>query len=127
RLGDLVGRWRVLPVCLAAVMVGLALAGISSSVGMLQGVVLGIGLFQGGIGTTIIALLALLAPEERRASILNFSLVPSQLSWFVGPITGAGLAVIALRLPFAAASVAAAVALVLAIVVGRRAARTTMP
>src|SRR5262249_35452883 len=77
--------------------------------------------------TTIIALLALLAPEERRASILNFSLLPSQLSWFVGPITGAGLAVIALRLPFAAASVAAAVALVLALVVGRSAARTTMP
>jgi DHA1 family multidrug resistance protein-like MFS transporter len=122
RLGDLAGRWRVLPICLGAVMLGLALAGLSSSLGMLQGVVLGIGLFQGGIGTTIIALLALLAPEERRASILNFSLLPSQLSWFVGPITGAGLAAITLRLPFAAAAVVAAVALVLAVLVGRRAA-----
>lgn len=124
RLGDLAGRWRVLPICLGAVMLGLALAGLSSSLGMLQGVVLGIGLFQGGIGTTIIALLALLAPEERRASILNFSLLPSQLSWFVGPITGAGLAAITLRLPFAAAAVVAAVALVLAVLVGRRAGQT---
>ncbi len=120
RLGDLVGRWRVLPVCLAAIMLGLALAGLSSSLGMLQGIVLGVGLFQGGIGTTIIALLALLAPEERRASILNFSLLPSQLSWFLGPITGAGLAAITLRLPFAAAAVAAGIALVLAVWVGRR-------
>ncbi|HEV8193272.1 MAG TPA: MFS transporter [Ktedonobacterales bacterium] len=120
RLGDLAGRWRILPICLGAVMLGLALAGLSSSLGMLQGVVLGIGLFQGGIGTTIIALLALLAPEERRASILNFSLLPSQLSWFLGPITGAGLAAIALRLPFAAAAAAAAIALVLAVLVGRR-------
>jgi DHA1 family multidrug resistance protein-like MFS transporter len=127
RLGDLVGRWRVLPICLGAVMLGLALAGISASLGMLQGVVLGIGLFQGGVGTTIIALLALLAPEERRASILNFSLLPSQLSWFLGPITGAGLAAIALRLPFAAAAVAAAVALVLAMLLGRRAARAVSP
>ncbi len=127
RLGDLVGRWRVLPVCLAAIMLGLALAGLSSSLGMLQGIVLGVGLFQGGIGTTIIALLALLAPEERRASILNFSLLPSQLSWFLGPITGAGLAAITLRLPFVAAAGAGAVALVLAVLVGRHAAQVASP
>ena len=122
RLGDLIGRWRVLPICIGALMLGLALEGLASSLGMLQGAVLGMGLFQGGIGTTIIALLALLAPEERRASILNFSLMPSQLSWFLGPITGAGLASIALRLPFAAGVVAAAIAFALALVVGRRAA-----
>ncbi len=124
RLGDLVGRWRVLPICLAAVTIGLALAGAAPSVEALQAVILGIGLFQGGIGVTIIALLALLAPEDRRASILNFSLLPTQLSWFVAPITGAGLAAIAIRLPFVAGAVATAIALIFAVSVGRRAART---
>lgn len=74
------------------------------------------GLFQGGIGTTVIALLALLTPPERRASILNFSLLPSQVSWFLGPITGAGLALVSLRLPFfaGAAFLAGALAVSLA-------------
>jgi MFS family permease len=100
RLGDLIGRWRILPVCLLAMALGIAAEGASPTLRSLQIAIVAIGLFQGGIGTTVIALLALLAPVERRASILNFSLVPSQLSWFVGPISGAALAHITLRLPF---------------------------
>ena len=100
RLGDWIGRWRVLPICLVALALGLAAEGISPSLRSLQIAIVAIGLFQGGIGTTIIALLALLAPVERRASILNFSLLPTQLSWLVGPISGAALAHITLRLPF---------------------------
>jgi DHA1 family multidrug resistance protein-like MFS transporter len=100
RLGDLIGRWRILPICLLAMALGIAAEGASPTLRSLQIAIVAIGLFQGGIGTTVIALLALLAPVERRASILNFSLVPSQLSWFVGPISGAALAHITLRLPF---------------------------
>lgn len=99
RLGDVIGRWRVLPICLAALFAGLASEAAAPGLLPLQVTIVGIGLFQGAVGTTIIALLALLAPEERRASILNFSLLPSQLSWFLAPITGAGLVAVAQRVP----------------------------
>ncbi len=119
RAGDRLGRWRMLPLCLGAVALGIAAEALAPALLAMQSAIVWIGLFQGGIGTTVIALLALLAPEERRASILNFSLLPSQLSWFLGPIVGAGLATVALRLPFAAGAVvlgvAAGVALLLAL------------
>jgi MFS family permease len=115
RLGDLIGRWKVLPLCAVAVAIGLALEGLAPALLPLQAAIVWVGLFQGGIGTTVIALLALLAPEERRASILNFSLLPSQLSWFLGPVTGAAFATVALRLPFGIGAASLAVALVLAI------------
>ncbi len=115
KLGDLIGRRRVLPICLGAVGLGLAAGGLVASLLSLQAAIVWIGLFQGGIGTTVIALLALLAPEERRASILNFSLLPSQLSWFIGPITGAALASMWLQLPFLTGAVALGVAMLLAL------------
>ncbi|MGZ3715875.1 MAG: MFS transporter, partial [Ktedonobacterales bacterium] len=115
RLGDLIGRWRVLPICLGAVALGIATGGLVAALLPLQAAIVWVGLFQGGIGTTVIALLALLAPEERRASILNFSLLPSQLSWFVGPITGAALAAVGLKWPFMAGGLALGVAMVLAL------------
>ncbi|MGZ3676704.1 MAG: MFS transporter, partial [Ktedonobacterales bacterium] len=115
RLGDLIGRWRVLPICLGAVAIGIATGGLVAALLPLQMAIVWVGLFQGGIGTTVIALLALLAPEERRASILNFSLLPSQLSWFVGPITGAALAAVGLKWPFMAGGLALGVAMVLAL------------
>lgn len=114
KLGDLIGRWRVLPICLGAVGLGLATGGLVASLLSLQAAIVWVGLFQGGIGTTVIALLALLAPEERRASILNFSLLPSQLSWFIGPITGAALAGVWLQLPFLTGALALGAAVVLA-------------
>lgn len=110
KVGDLAGRWRILPIALAGVAAGIAVEGLAAALGWLQAGIVGVGLFQGGIGTTIIALLALLAPEERRASILNLSLLPSQLSWFVGPITAALMTSVALRLPFAAGVVALLIA-----------------
>ncbi|MBF6591345.1 MAG: MFS transporter [Ktedonobacterales bacterium] len=118
RAGDAIGRWRVLPVCLGAMTVGIAVEGLASSLLQLQAGIVWNGLFQGAISTTIIGLLALLTPPERRATILTFSLLPSQLSWFVGPLTGAGLAAITLRLPFLVGTVALAGACVLAVVVG---------
>lgn len=119
RAGDIFGRWRVLPICIGAMALGLAAEALAPTLLSLQAAIFGIGLFQGGIATTIIALLALLAPEERRATILNFALLPSQLSWFVGPITGAGLATLALRAPFGVGAVVVVGALLLALAVAR--------
>jgi hypothetical protein len=102
---------------------GLASEAIAPSLGPLRIAIFAVGLFQGGIGTTVIALLALLAPVERRASILNFSLMPTQLSWLVGPITGAALASIAIRAPFGAGAGVLGVAMVLALVNAARAGR----
>ncbi|MEO7003401.1 MAG: MFS transporter, partial [Ktedonobacterales bacterium] len=122
RLGDGIGRWRVLPLCLAAMALGMGAEGLASSLGMLQGSIFVVGLFQGAIGTTVVALLAILTPESRRASILNYSLLPAQFSFFLGPIMGTGLAVISLRAPFMAGALlesgACALALLLALRLG---------
>jgi DHA1 family multidrug resistance protein-like MFS transporter len=125
KAGDAFGRWRILPLCLAAVAVAICGEGLAGALLPLQAAIVGVGLFQGGITTTLIALLALLAPEARRASILNFSLLPSQLSWFLGPLTGAGLAALSLRLPFFACAALLAVATVMALALLRRTASMT--
>jgi hypothetical protein len=104
-------------------MVGLTVAALAHSLFPLQLTIVGMGLFQGGIGTTVLALLALLSPEERRAPILTFSLLPAQLSWFVGPITGAALSRVSLTLPFIAGACSLAVALTFAILLAMRAHR----
>lgn len=123
RLGDLIGRWRVLPIILSALTLGIAAEGIAPRLFALQVSVFWVGLFQGGLGATVVALLALLAPEERRASILNFSLLPSQLSWFLGPLLGGALASVALRLPFYVGAGIQAAALVVALILARRVSR----
>jgi len=115
RLGDVLGRTRVLPICLAAVAVGIFVQWAAPLLLPFQVAIIAIGLFQGGIGTTVIALLALLAPVERRASILNFSLLPSQLSWFLGPLTGALLARVTVQFPFLIGTFSLCIALVLAL------------
>lgn len=120
RLGDLIGRWRVLPIILAALTLGIAAEGLAPRLFPLQVAVFWIGLFQGGLGATVVALLALLAPEERRASILNFSLLPSQFSWFLGPLLGGALASVALRLPFFVGAIVQSAALVVGLTLARR-------
>lgn len=121
RLGDTAGRWIVLPICLTGIMAGLLVASLAQSLLPLQIDIIGMGLFQGGIGTTVIALLALLSPEDRRATILNFSLLPSQLSWFIGPITGAALSRLSLTLPFVVGACSVVLALAFAIFLAVRA------
>src|SRR5579859_1172919 len=124
RMGDLIGRWLVLPVCLAGVAIGLGVEGLAGALVPFQGGIVAVGLFQGGIGATVIALLALLASPDRRASILNFSLMPTQLSWFVGPITGAALFSLAPIFPFVAGVLMLLVALALAVSTGLALRRT---
>ncbi len=50
--------------------------------------------------------------------------MPTQLSWLFGPITGAVLARVALRLPFAASALTLAVATALAVLAGLLARKT---
>ena len=120
RLGDTIGRWRTLPIILAALTVGIAAESLAPALLPLQASIVWSGLFQGGLGATVVALLALLAPEERRASILNFSLLPSQLSWFLGPLLGGALASVSLRAPFYVGVIFQAAALALALVLAKR-------
>jgi MFS family permease len=115
RLGDVAGRWRILPVCIGAIALALAAEALAPALLPFQAAIVGAGLFQGGIATTILALLATLTPEDRRATVLTFSLLPSQLSWFIGPIAGAAIASVGLRLPFAVGAVFACAALLLAL------------
>jgi len=119
RLGDTMGRWHVLPICIAAVALTLAAEALAPALLPFQAAIVAAGLFQGGIATTILALLATLTPEDRRATVLNFSLLPSQLSWFLGPIAGAAIAGVALRLPFAVGAVFTCAALALALAQAR--------
>lgn len=127
RLGDAIGRWRVLPIILIAATVGIVAEGLAPRLFPLQVTIVWVSLFYAGLGATVVALLALLAPEERRASILNFSLLPSQLSWFVGPLVGGALASLTLRLPFFAGAAMEGTALVVAIILWRRNARSGSP
>lgn len=120
RLGDIVGRWRILPITLGAITLGIAAASLAPALQPLQISIVWIGLFQGGVSATVVALLAILAPEERRASILTFSLFPAQLSWFLGPLLGGALATISLRAPFFVGMFFQAVALSLGLILARQ-------
>jgi MFS transporter, DHA1 family, multidrug resistance protein len=115
RLGDVIGRWTVLPICVGAVALALGVEAFAPSLRVFQVAFIGAGFFQGAIGATVLALLATITPEDRRATILNFSLMPFQLALFFGPILGAGLAYLALRLPFGAGAWLAFIAFTLAV------------
>jgi MFS family permease len=119
RLGDVVGRWSVLPICVGAIALALGVEAFAPTLLAFQVAFIGAGFFQGGIGATVLALLATITPIERRATILNFSLLPFQLALFFGPLTEAALATLALRLPFGAGAWFAFIAFTLAISLAR--------
>ena len=82
RLGDIIGRWTVLPICVGAVALALGVEAFAPSLRVFQVAFIGAGFFQGAIGATVLALLATITQEDRRATILNFSLMPFQLALF---------------------------------------------
>lgn len=49
------------------------------------------GLFQGGVRTGVVTMLARAAPDERRAPVLTLAILPPQVSWFLGPLIGTAL------------------------------------
>ena len=72
------------------------------------------GAFQGGLSAMSTVLLASYTPVARRASLLNLSLLPQQIAWFLGPLLGAGLAQFSIAAPFWAAAAAMTLGLLLA-------------
>jgi MFS family permease len=118
-----VGRWSVLPVCVGAIALALSVETLAPTLLTFQVAFVAAGFFQGGIGATVLALLATLTPEDRRATILNFSLLPFQMALFCGPILGAALAYVALRLPFGIGACVAFLAFALALTLARGARR----
>ncbi|MCC6730830.1 MAG: MFS transporter [Chthonomonadales bacterium] len=98
--GDRAGHVRTLR--LAAAAVGLTLAGQATASGVVS---LGAwraaqGACQGGLGAASMVLLALYSPPRRRAAILTLSLLPNQLSWFLGPLAGSAVSHWSVRAPF---------------------------
>lgn len=55
------------------------------------------GLVQGGFGPLIVSMIALAAPEDRRASVLNLTLFPTNLSHMGGALLGSAMASVSLR------------------------------
>lgn len=97
RVGDRVGyvtALRIATAALAVTMVAQALAPTVLALGLARAVQAA---FQGGVGALTTTALALRVPAGRRASVLNFSLLPMQMSWFLGPLAGAAVASFDLR------------------------------
>ncbi len=90
-LGDRLGARRSLSLSLFGNGAFLVLQGIPS-LGPLAVVQLLQGFFRGGVSANLMALLARAAPEDRRAAVMNLSLLPQQIAWFAGPALGTALA-----------------------------------
>ncbi len=106
RIGDRFGHLPTLRLCALAVaitMFGLALSAEVWQVGAWRAAQ---GMCVGGIGALAMVLLALYAPRDRRSTILTLSLLPQQISWFLGPVSGSALTLWSLRAPFWAGGVA---------------------
>lgn len=106
RLGDRVGYLQMVRLGLFAVsvtLIGQAMAGFVWQVGVWRA---GQGMFQGGLGALAMVLLTLYTPHDRRSSVLVLSLLPQQLSWFLGPMAGSLLSKIGLLAPFWAGAAA---------------------
>lgn len=114
RIGDRLGyvaALRVATAALAVTMVAQALAPNVLALGIARAVQAA---FQGGVTALATTILALSVPPERRASVLNFSLLPMQLSWFLGPLAGAAVATFNLRATWWAMAVPCVVAFFMA-------------
>jgi len=97
RIGERLGYVPALRVATAALALTMAAQAVAPSLlalGLARAVQAA---FQGGIGALTTTLLALRVPADRRAAVLNFSLLPMQLSWFLGPLVGAAAASVNLR------------------------------
>lgn len=104
RLGGRFGQRPVLTLALAvgsAAAMGQALAPDYPSV---FGARAALGLLQGSTGPLIVSMIALATPEDRRASVLNMTLFPTNLAHVLGGVVGSGIATLHLRAVFAAGS-----------------------
>jgi MFS family permease len=104
-MGDKTGHLRILRLC--SLVVGVAFIGQALSTSLLQlaGLRGAQGVFLGGVGALLMVLLARYSPTSKRSSILTLSLLPQQLSWFLGPLAGTAIAALSLRGVFWAAAI----------------------
>lgn len=120
RVGDRLGYVRALRLAAAAIAVTMAAQALAPSVLALGAARVVQAAFQGGVGALTTTLLALRVPAERRASVLNFSLLPMQMSWFLGPLVGAAVASVSLTATWWMAFVPSAAAFFMAGLAGGR-------
>ena len=117
RVGDRIGYMTALRAAAGGTAVFMILQALSPSLLPFAASRVVMSLFQGGISALTTTLLAIRVPAERRAAVLNFSLLPMQFTWFLGPIVGAMAAQTGIRMAFwtgaGAALIAAALALFL--------------
>lgn len=92
RVADRIGPLGPLRAALAGAAAAFALQAAAPSLVLLAGARTLQGACQAGLAALSAAALALYSPPERRASILGLSLLPAQLSWFLGPLLGGLLA-----------------------------------
>jgi MFS family permease len=114
RAGDRMGYVAALRVATAAMAVTMVAQALAPSVLALGAARAVQAAFQGGVTALATTALALRVPAERRASVLNFSLLPMQMSWFLGPLVGAAVASFSLRATWWVASVPCAAAFLMA-------------
>jgi DHA1 family multidrug resistance protein-like MFS transporter len=89
RLSDRIGYVAVLRIGVLSVGLMFVVQSLARSLPLFVAGRIGQGLVQGGIDASIVALIALRTPLERRAAVLNLSRLPLQLTWFLGPVLGA--------------------------------------
>lgn len=114
RLGDRMGYVPALRLATAALAITMVAQAMAPSVLFLGAARAVQAAFQGGVTTLTTTVLALRVPAERRASVLNFSLLPMQMSWFLGPLAGAAVASVNLRATWWLAAVPCAAAFFMA-------------
>lgn len=106
-LGQLGGRLGHRPVLIGALVIG-AVAAIGQALAPDYASLLAgraaLGLVQGGMGPQIVSMIALATPEDRRGSVLNLTLFPTNFAHFSGALIGSAIAALSLRGVFAAGS-----------------------
>lgn len=122
RLGRAERSWRVL----AAALVGGSVAALAQArspdyVALLvaRGAM---GAVQGGLSPLIVSVIALATPSDRRASVLNLTLFPSNLSFLFGGVVGSVIAAISVRAVFVASAAVLLLGAALTAIVSRTAA-----
>lgn len=115
-LGRLAGRIGTCPVLVAALLGGAAAAivqALAADYWTLLASRGALGVFGGATGPLIVSMIALATPEDRRASVLNLTLFPTNLAHMGGALIGSAVAIISVRgvFLFSAVILAAAAAL----------------
>lgn len=125
-VGRLAGRIGNRPVLIAALLGSAAAAtvqALAADYWTLLASRAALGLFGGGTGPLVVSMIALATPEDRRASVLNLTLFPTNLAHMGGALLGSLVAVLSLRAVFvcSAGILAAAAALSSQLATHRRA------